>query len=126
MKYYYLFILIVGITTHILSEKSELNSDQEKQIDCLIIASDKENAIINKVSKEGLGMAYHIETISNEKVTPMAVNDQFVKPVHKYGIPGKEPEYDYHNESLLGKKIIESVLAVIHDNSKHIRLAMCL
>lgn len=100
MKYYYLFILIAGIAIHIQRDKSGLNNERGKQIESLFIASDqRENAIINKVSKEGLGMAYQIETISNEKVMPMAASNQFVMPVHKFGIPGKEPEYDYHNES---------------------------
>ena len=78
---------------------SELSCDQEKQIDCLFITSqDEEKAVINKA--EGIaGTAYYIGEMFDE-VTPMAVNDQFVKPVRKYGIPGKEPEYNCHNESL--------------------------
>ena len=103
MKYYYLFILITLSTTAYavkgITGRSELNSAQEKQFDCLIITSqDEEKAVINKAERIA-GTAYYIGEMF-DKVTPMAVNDQFVIPVRKYGIPGKEPEYDYHNESL--------------------------
>lgn len=115
MKYYYLFILIVIIAGGVREGRSmrisELNNDQERQIDYLIITSQhEEKAVINKAIIAGA--AYYIGKTFDE-VTPMAVDDQFVKPVLKFGIPGKEPEYARDNESLLGEKIIESVLAVI-------------
>ena len=92
MKYYYLFVLIAWLSTHIHSEKSELSNEQGNQIDCLIITNqNEEKAVINKA--DGLAsIAYYIGEMFN-KVTPMAVNDQFSIPVHKYGIPGKEPNY---------------------------------
>lgn len=100
MKYYYLFILIVGIAIYSLSSKSELNKDHGKQIESLIIHSqDGEKAVINKAIIAGT--AYYIGKLYDQ-VTPMAGSDQFVMPVLKYGIPGKEPEYDDDNESLLG------------------------
>ena len=103
MKYYYLFILI---TTTALANKgtlgtSELNSEQGIQIDCLVIPSDqKENAITNKLGKLYPLGAYQIETIVNDEVTPMAVNDQFVKPVHKHGVEGRDSVPIYVNDSL--------------------------
>ena len=90
---------LIGRGLGAILEKSELNKEQASQIESLIIASDKEIAIINKVSKGCLG-AYQIETRSNDETTPMVASDQFVMPVLKYGIPGKEPEYADDNESL--------------------------
>ena len=83
---------LIGRGLGAILEKSELNKEQASQIESLIIASDKEIAIINKVSKGCLG-AYQIETRSNDETTPMVASNQFVMPVLKYGIPGKEPEY---------------------------------
>ena len=109
MKYYYLFVLIVGINTHLASKRSELNNDQEKQIESYFIASDQEeNAVTVKKLTKGIKAAHQIKTISNGKVMPMAVNDQFVKPVLKFGIPGKEPEYADDNESLRLEILLKS------------------
>lgn len=93
MKYYYLFILIVGISTHLASKRSELNNDQERQIENLIITSQyEEKAVTNKADGLMVDSAYYIGTLHNE-VTPMAVNDQFVMPVLKFGIVDKEAGY---------------------------------
>ena len=93
MKYYYLFILIVGINTHLASEGSELNSDQVSQIENPIIRSqDEEKAVTNKADGLMVNSAYYIGKLHDE-VTPMAVDDQFVMPVHKYGREDKEAGY---------------------------------
>ena len=93
MKYYYLFILIAGIAIRIQSEKSELNKEQKKQIESLIIASqDEEKAVTNKANGLMVNAAYYIGKLHDE-VTPMAVNDQFVIPVLKHGIVDKEAGY---------------------------------
>lgn len=97
MKYIYLFILFAGLSPQSKSEESELNKEQGKQIESLIITSqDGEKAVINKAIIAGT--AYYIGKLYDE-VTPMAASDQFVMPVLKFGIPGKEPEYTGDNES---------------------------
>ena len=104
MKYYYLFILIMttayaakGITG--ITGRSELNKEQGKQIESLIIHSqDGEKAVTNKANGLMVGTAYYLGKLYDE-TTPMVVSNQFVKPVLKYGIPGKEPEYADDNES---------------------------
>ena len=99
MKYYYLFILIVGIAIYSLRSKSELNKEHALQIESLIIHSqDGEKAVTNKAYGLMANSAYYIGKLY-DKTAPMVVSQQFVMPVLKYGIPGKEPEYDYHNES---------------------------
>ncbi len=97
MKYYYLFILIGIIAGSIfaisLLGKSELNSEQGKQIDCLIITNqDEEKAVTNKADGLMAGSAYYIGRMYG-KGKPIAASDQFTLPVLKFGIPGKEPEY---------------------------------
>lgn len=92
--------LIVRLGNLSIEGNSELNSDQEKQIDCLIITSqDEEKGVIKKANGLAANTPYYIGEMFDE-TTPMVVSNQFVIPVHKYGIPGKEPEYNYHNESL--------------------------
>ena len=119
MKYYYLFILIGFTDTHSLSERSELNSDQERQIDCLIITDQyEEKVVINKAIIAGT--TYYTGLRCNE-VMPMAMSDQFTLPVLKFGIPGKEPEYERDNESLrLGLDTPGNQKAVIHNRSKQL------
>ena len=99
MKYYYLFILIVGIAIYSLRSNSESNNEHGNQIEALTIHSqDGEKAVTNKANGLMVSTAYYIGKLYGE-TTPMVGSNQFVMPVHKYGIPGKEPEYDYHNES---------------------------
>lgn len=99
MKYYYLFILIVGIAIYSLRSKSELNKEQGKQIESLIIHSqDEEKGVANKADGLMVDSSYYIGKLYDE-TTPMVASNQFVKPVLKYGIPGKEPEYACYNES---------------------------
>ena len=103
MKYYYLFILIafliVGHGSTSIREKSELNKERGKQIESLIITSqDGEKAVTNKANGLMVNSAYYIGKIY-DKTTPMVVSNQFVRPVLKFGIPGKEPEYTDDNES---------------------------
>ena len=100
MKYYYLFILIAAImATHSLSEASELNKEQGKQIESLIIHSqDGEKAVTNKANGLMANTPYYIGKLYDE-TTPMVASDQVVMPVLKFGIPGKEPEYADDNES---------------------------
>ncbi len=93
MKYYYLFILIVGINTHLASKRSGLNKDQERQIENSITRSqDEEKAVTNKADGLMANTPYYIRRLCNE-VTPMAVNDQFVKPILKHGRTDKEAVY---------------------------------
>jgi len=100
MKYYYLFVLIAGIAIHIQREKSELNKDQVSQIENSITRSqDEEKAVTNKADGLMANTPYYLGEL-HDKAMPMAADNQFVMPVLKFGIPGKEPEYNYHNESL--------------------------
>lgn len=103
MKYFYLFVLIITTTALAgkgITGRSELNSEQGKYIDCLIITDqDEERGVINKADGLMANTPYYIGEMFNE-VKPMAINNQFVMPVHKFGIPGKEPEYEDNNESL--------------------------
>ncbi|MCK5614202.1 hypothetical protein KAR91_70710 [Candidatus Pacearchaeota archaeon] len=122
MKYYYLFILIGIIAGSIfaisLLGKSELNSDQEKQIENSITRSqDEEKAVTNKADGLMANTPYYLGKL-HDKVMPMAADNQFVMPVLKYGIPGKEPEYDYHSESLR----LESITFVGSVNQKAVIL----
>jgi hypothetical protein len=114
MKYYYLFVLIFGIapSTHNRSE-SELNKEQ-KQIESLIInAQGEEKGVTNKDDGLMANTPYYIGSIYDQ-VTPIIESDQFVMPVLKFGIPGKEPEYADDNESLrLGLYTLGNRKAVI-------------
>ena len=93
MKYYYLFILIVGIAIYSLRSRSELNKEQGKQIDCLIITSQyEEKGVANKAGSLMVNPPYYNRRLCYE-TTPMVASNQFVKPVLKFGIPGKEPNY---------------------------------
>ena len=96
---------ITGITG-----RSELNKEQGKQIESLIIHSqDGEKAVTNKANGLMANSAYYIGKLYDE-TTPMVASDQFVMPVLKFGIPGKEPEYTCDNESLrFGLHIISPI-----------------
>ena len=101
MKYYYLFILItttISLAVKGITGRSELNKEQGKQIESLIITSqDGEKAMTNKANGLMASTAYYLGKLY--ETTPMVASNQFVKPVLKYGIPGKEPEYTCNNES---------------------------
>ncbi len=93
MKYYYLFILITGTILILGAHELELNNDQEKQIDCLIITSqNEEKAVIKKSNGLADNTPYYLVEMFDE-VTPMAVNDQFVIPVLKHGVVDREAGY---------------------------------
>ena len=123
MKYYYLFILIVGLALYLQCRESELNKEQGKQIDSLIITtSNEEKGIANKADVMMANVSYYLGKLY-DKTTPMLLSNQFVKPVLKYGLPGKEPEYDYHNESpRLGLNTSENQQAVILNRSKKLAI----
>ena len=105
MKYFYLFILSLliitgGIEAKSIKNSSGLNKDQEGQIESLIITSQcEEKGVANKANGLAANTPYYIRRLCNE-TTPMVASNQFVIPVLKFGIPGKEPEYRQNNESL--------------------------
>ena len=118
MKYYHLFILIGFTDTHILSERSGLNNDQVSQIEVSITRSqDEEKGVANKADGLMANAPYYLGEL-HDKAMPMAADNQFVIPVLKFGIPGKEPEYTDYNESLrLGLHTSENQQAVILNRS---------
>ena len=102
-KYQKVFWLTIGIILSIgiyAFGKSELNKEQTSQIESLIITSQcEEKGVANKTNGLMVNAPYYIGKLYDE-TTPMVASDQFVMPVLKYGIPGKEPEYADDNESL--------------------------
>lgn len=121
MKYFYLFILItttIALAGKGITGRSELNKEQGKQIESLIIKDQNgEKGVENKANGLMANTPYYIGKLYDE-TTPMVVSNQFVKPVLKFGIPGKEPEYTYHNESLrLRLLTLENRKAVILNRS---------
>ena len=116
-------VFIIGMGIGKITEKPELNNEHGKQIDCLFITNQsEEKGVINKAKGLAANTPYYLGKMYDE-VTPMAANDQFTMPVHKFGIPGKEPEYNYHSESLrLGLHTWENRKAVILNRSKKLAI----
>ncbi len=106
MKYYYLFILIViisgGISEGRILSTSELNNNQVSQVENSITRSQyEEKGVANKADGLMVNTPYYIRRLCND-TKPMVASNQFVMPVLKFGIPGKEPEFSVDsNESHL-------------------------